>query len=182
MELDTERLHLRELRLADAAAVHGYASDPEAVRYLEFGPNTEDETEAFVRAAMDAAQLVPRTTYTSAIVRQGDEVLLGTVTLRVLDDQYRLGGLGYALARPYWGVGYATEAATAVAGFGFRELGLGRIVATCDPANVASARVLVKVGMTRECRLRDHLWIRGRWRDRDRYVLLPVDWQSSSRR
>ena len=69
------------------------------------------------------------------------------------------------LARDAWGRGYATEAARALVAAGFAQLGLRRIVATCDPANAASARVLEKAGLRRAALLPRYEWAKGRWWD-----------------
>ena len=68
------------------------------------------------------------------------------------------------LAPECWGQGYATEVAPAVVGFA-RTLGMHRVEATCHPSNVRSVRVLEKAGLRLEGRLRDHLHVRGAWRD-----------------
>jgi len=72
---------------------------------------------------------------------------------------------------------YATEAARALLTFGFGQLRLHRIFATCDPANTASARVLEKIGMQREGLLREHEWVKGRWRDSFLYAILDHEWK-----
>jgi RimJ/RimL family protein N-acetyltransferase len=59
--------------------------------------------------------------------------------------------------------------------FGFDELGLHKISATCDPDNRGSARVLEKIGMRREGVLRDHFLIRGQWRDRLLWAVVRTD-------
>jgi RimJ/RimL family protein N-acetyltransferase len=56
--------------------------------------------------------------------------------------------IGYLLGKPFWGRGLATEGALAGLGFGFEELGLGEIVAIVHPDNVASQRVIEKLGMS----------------------------------
>jgi ribosomal-protein-alanine N-acetyltransferase len=86
------------------------------------------------------------------------------------------GEILYLLNRQYWGHGYATEAVRAVLGFGFRELGLHRVYATCRPANVASSRVMEKVGMQREGHLRRHRWMKGAWHDSLLYAILEDEW------
>lgn len=68
------------------------------------------------------------------------------------------------LAPGCWGRGYAIEIAQALVKFA-QALGLHRVEATCHPDNAASARVLTKAGLTLEGRLRDHLLVRGAWRD-----------------
>ncbi len=64
----------------------------------------------------------------------------------------------------YWGRGYATEVAQALVEFA-QASGMHRVEATCHPDNAASVRVLAKAGLTLEGRLRDHLLVRGAWRD-----------------
>lgn len=73
--------------------------------------------------------------------------------------------MGFVISPDRWGSGYATEAAQAVLRFGFEGPGLDRIWATCRPENLASVRVLERIGMQREGHLRDHICIRGRWQD-----------------
>ncbi|MEV0898607.1 GNAT family N-acetyltransferase [Actinoplanes sp. NPDC049802] len=158
-ELRTARLRLRAFRPGDVAAVHVYAGDPEVVRFMEWGPNRLADTEAFVAEAVDP----PEGSHPFAVERDG--VLIGAVALTVTSAEHRRGEFGYVLARGAWGRGYATEVATAVLAHAF-ELGLHRVAATCDPANVASRRVLEKTGLRYEGRLHGYLHIRGEWRDR----------------
>jgi [ribosomal protein S5]-alanine N-acetyltransferase len=65
-----------------------------------------------------------------------------------------------------------------VVGWGFAELGLHRVFGTCDPRNVASARVLRKLGMTHEGHMRHTALIRDGWRDSDLYALLEHEWRA----
>ena len=74
--------------------------------------------------------------------------------------------------------GWATEAAGLLLRFGFNDLRLHRIAATCDPRNVASARVLEKIGMLYEGRLREALLIRDGWRDSSVYAILDREWRA----
>lgn len=166
MELHTPRLLLREFRVGDYPAVHEFASDPEVIRYTDWGPNSPDDTTAFLAEAIEDAEALPRTRYALAIIDRTGDQLIGSVELRVTSRAHRRGVTGYALARQRWGQGLATEAASAMVRLGFDRLGLHKIEATCDPANHGSARVLAKVGMQREGHLRDHLLVRGGWRDR----------------
>ncbi|WP_028568862.1 GNAT family N-acetyltransferase [Salinispora tropica] len=92
--------------------------------------------------------------------------LIGAVELRVTAAAHRRGEFGYVLARSAWGQGYATEAAATVLTYAFEQAGLHRVAATCDPANVASRRVLEKIGMKYEGHLHDYLHIRGEMHDR----------------
>lgn len=85
--------------------------------------------------------------------------------------------LGYWVARPEWGKGYATEAAGAMLRYGFVALGLHRIHADCLSRNPASARVLEKLGMTFEGRLREHAKKSGTYEDLDCYGILRSEYR-----
>jgi RimJ/RimL family protein N-acetyltransferase len=174
MELATTRLVLREFSASDYDTVHAYAGDPGVTRFMDWGPNSPEDTVAFLAQVGREATAVPRRSYTLAVVIRADDQLVGAVHLAQTSTEHRRGELGYVLAPSHWRRGYATEAATAILRFGFEELGLHRITATCDPDNVASARVLEKIGMQYEGRLRQHLLIRGQWRDRLTFAALAT--------
>jgi RimJ/RimL family protein N-acetyltransferase len=163
VELVTDRLVLRDYRGDDLDAVQVYASDLEVCRFMEWGPNTPDDTRAFLETVVASAREQPRSAYELAITREGE--VIGGVGLRVDSVAHQRGNVGWVVRRDAWGQGYATEAARALIGFGVTSLGLHRVEATCEPANLASVRVMAKLGMSREGHLRDHMLVRGRWRD-----------------
>ena len=119
-----ERLTLREFLADDFDAVHSYGSDPEVVRYMPWGPNTEDETRDFLERAQSYAAADPRVGYELAVVQTSTDRLIGGIGLDSADQQ---GILGYCFARPAWGQGFATEAARLILDFGFKTLGLHRV-------------------------------------------------------
>ncbi len=172
LPLQTDRLLLRDFVEDDIPAVHCYASDPEVVRYMVWGPNAEQESREAVERWLAQQGTDPRLDFALAIVLRAEERLIGGCSIRVSDPASRAAYIGYCLNRDYWGRGYGTEAARALVAFGFQQLGLRRIFATCDTRNVASARVLEKAGMRREGHLREHKLIRGEWRDSYVYAIL----------
>jgi RimJ/RimL family protein N-acetyltransferase len=180
MMLETPRLVLREFVQDDWPAVHAYASDPQVVRHMGWGPNTEQETRDHLHQTLAQQRLKPRNLYSFAVVLKNEDQLIGGVALRVSDPESRGGFIGYVFNRRYWGQGYATEAALRLLAFGFEKLDLHRIFATCDPRNVASSRVLEKIGMRREGHLRKHKWQKGRWRDSLMYAVLEHEWTPPS--
>lgn len=174
--LTTPRLVLRDFVEADWKAVHEYASDAEVVRDMIWGPNTEAQTREFIGIALEQQRRRPREQYGLAI--QFEERLVGACRLEVQDAAKKEADLGYVLNRAWWKRGIATEAARGLLKFGFEELKLHRIWATCAPENAASIRVLEKIGMQREGRMREHQLIKGRWRDSLLYACLDRDWCS----
>lgn len=164
MRLTSDRLILREFALRDEADVHRYASDPEVVRYVDWGPNTPDETAARVKTNVEA-QHQDESDLSWAITRHDDDRVIGSAAVWVESSEHSRAQFGYVLARHVWGEGYATEVARALRRYAFGHLRMHRLVATCHPDNAASIRVLEKTGLTCEGRLRDHLRVRGAWRD-----------------
>jgi ribosomal-protein-alanine N-acetyltransferase len=169
MRLTGDRVHLREFDRADLDAVHAYASDPDVVRYMDWGPNATADSQAFLD---DAIALPPTARDRYPLAIEVDGQLIGGAELRVVSAANRRGEIGYVLGRPWWGRGYATEAAELLTRFGFGELGLHKVAATCHPDNIGSARVLTKIGMAPEGHLRDHVLVRGRWQDRLLYGIV----------
>ena len=97
--------------------------------------------------------------------------MIGAVGLRIEREDQRA-ELGYWIGRPYWNQGYCTEAARAVLDFGFEQLGLNRIYASHFTRNPASGRVMQKLGMTHEGRLRQHVRKWDAFEDVEVYAVL----------
>ncbi len=182
VELETERLVLREFRKDDWKVVHEYAVDPEVVRYMPWGPNDERDTKDFIARALASQLEDPRTKFEFAITVAATDRLIGGTGIRISRPESLGADMGYCLRRDVWSDGYATEAARAVVAFGFERLGLHRIFATCDIENAASARVLGKAGMRREAHFREDEWVRGQWRSSYLYAILVQEWKELSGR
>jgi RimJ/RimL family protein N-acetyltransferase len=169
-ELLTDRLRLRAFRPGDWPAVHDYAADVEVVRFMDWGPNTIEQTRYHVNRSVAMAEVSPRLTFPYVVERLADRRVIGATELSMTSLDHRRAEMGYVLAREAWGRGFATEAAGALLDYAFDKLGLHRVAATCDPDNAGSARVLEKIGMTPEGRMRAYYLIRGEWRDRLMYA------------
>ena len=116
-----------------------------------------------------------------AVVLRTEGRLIGACTIAVRTDELHQGELWYLMNRRYWGHGHTTEAARAVLEYSFKELELHRVYATCRAANLASIRVLEKLGMRREGHLREHRWMKGRWQDSFLYAILDREWYEQDR-
>ncbi|MBW4840581.1 MAG: GNAT family N-acetyltransferase [Paenibacillaceae bacterium] len=175
MEMITERLHLRDYTWEDEKEVHAYASDSLVVEHMLWGPNTEEETQDYLRQVIQKQEQVPRTAYDLAVVIRETGQLIGGCGLFL--EGYRQAELGYCFNRIYWGRGYATEAAKALVRMGFQDLGLHRIYATCRPDNRGSAKVMLKLGMRYEGHFREHRWHNAKWRDSYQYSILSREFE-----
>jgi RimJ/RimL family protein N-acetyltransferase len=173
----TERLALRSLCDDDAAAIAGGAGDRRVARYLIQVPSPYPVALArrWVRSRLEWWPTGRGVTLGIA-EREAPRALLGTVSLRRFARDRRA-ELGYWLAADAWGNGYATEAAHALVGFGFREYELARIYAQVLAGNTASMRVLEKLGMVTEGVKRQHVRKGHRLHDVVLYGLLREEWR-----
>ncbi len=178
MILTTPRLLLREFRESDWQAVLEYQRDPLYLRYNPWTHRTEADARNSVRMFIAWQAEQPRTKFQFAIILKEQARLIGNCGIRMRGLDAHEADIGYELDSRYWGQGYATEAARALLAFGFGELRLHRIWAYCIAENVASARVLQKIGMQREGRLREKEWMKSRWWDTLVYAILDHEWQT----
>lgn len=179
MRIDTARLTVREFREDDWPAMHAYWSDP---RYQRFNPEVENIERAvrdLVGRFVASQTEEPRRMWQLAVVDRADGRLIGNCGIRVNDSAQREANIGYELNPDDWGRGFATEAARAIIGFGFGELGLHRVWAECVADNAGSAGVLEKLGLRREAHFRQHRWSKDRWWDTLIYAILDDEWRAA---
>ena len=169
-ELETSRLVLRPFRQADVDDVCFLVNDIGVARNTLNIPHPYARADAEAWIAAHGPQLERREAVTYAVTAPG-EGLVGAAGL-ILEMEHERAELGYWIGRPYWGRGYATEASHALLRWGFATLGLHRIHASHFPRNPASGRVLRKLGMRHEGRLREHVVKWGDHLDLERYGVL----------
>lgn len=112
----------------------------------------------------------PKTRFVFAIIY--NERMIGAGEINIRDFTNKGAEIAYIINPDYWGKGIATHAATLLIDFGFKKLKMHRIFATCDPRNIGSLKVLEKVEMTKEGRIRENLLIKDGWRDSLLYSIL----------
>lgn len=151
--LQTERLNLRPLTLDDAADYWPLVRDAQILRYV--GEKPCESLDA-VRALLRDRPLADYANHgygRLAVTTREDGRFVGWCGLKYLPDLDEV-DIGYRFLRDCWGRGYASEAGAAVLRQGFEQLGLQRIVGLVVPDNAASVRVLCKLGLRHERRLR----------------------------
>jgi RimJ/RimL family protein N-acetyltransferase len=172
--LRTERLLLRPFLASDADEIVRLAGAREiAATTLRIPhPYSKADADTFIAACARRAEEDLAAVF--AVDLRDQFQLLGAVGLE-LELPHRRAELGYWIGVPYWGNGYATEAARAVVHYGFDTLNLNRIYASHFPHNPASAQVLRKIGMQHEGRLRSHVQKWDQFYDLELYAVLRAD-------
>ena len=143
LEFKTCRLTLRPLSTKDLATTHEYATDLDVTKYMIYLPNhSEEETLEFLQWCEAEWNKEQPNDYEFAICLNGKHI--GAISLSHVDGTYY--ELGWVLHKHYQGTGYATEAARELVRFA-KSLGAQKLIAHCDTRNVASRRVMEKLGM-----------------------------------
>jgi len=169
--LHTGRLCLRPLTLEDAPRVQQLAGDKDIARTTLTIPHPYPDGAAEQWIATQQERFEKDELVNFAVTRKDDQALMGVISLK-LDLAHANAELGYWIGKPYWSQGYTTEAAKAVLAYGFKELKLHRIYAHYMAHNPASGRVMEKIGMTYEGRLRGHILKWGAFYDVVAYSIL----------
>ena len=173
--LDTSRLYLRRFKVSDATIVfENWSSDDEVTQFVAWPTHEDLETTERILVNWEAAYQLLNTYQWAIVDRQSDEVI-GSISLFQFHRRGRRHycELGYCLAKRYWNQGLTTEAAKTVLQFAFEQIGVDGVIAKHDVRNVASGRVMQKLGMTHDKLVRRAV-LNGRreWVDCDTYVIL----------
>jgi [ribosomal protein S5]-alanine N-acetyltransferase len=176
--LHTDRLRLRPFTDADADALYALHSNAVVLRYWDSPPWTDRaRADLFLARCRQIAD--EGTGARVAIERLTDGVFLGWCGVTQWNPDYRSASLGYCLGEAAWGQGFATEAAGALVQWAFDTFDLNRLQAEADTRNVASGRVLEKLGFVHEGTLREDCIVNGDVSDSWVFGLLRREWGAS---
>lgn len=169
MFIKTERLLIREFEFKDWQAVHEYTSDNQVMFYIPEGVFTEEDTREFVNKNRgENAENFP-------VVLLDENILIGHIVFHKYFGEHTY-EIGWVFNPNYFNKGYASEAALAICKYGFEEMKLHRIIATCQPQNTPSYRVMEKIGMKREGYFKKCIPHGKEWWDEYYYAILEEEW------
>lgn len=170
LPLTTARLSVEMMRPQHAAALAEYRSHPEVARYQDWEtPFTIEMAERLIAGQVQLDG--PANDDWVQLVVLADGRPIGDVAVGIHDNGQQA-TIGYTVTPTEQGRGYATEAVGAVIDSLFDEAHLHRVVAGIDPQNIASRRLLDKLGFRYEGRAVQSTFVRGEWVDDDRFALL----------
>ncbi len=178
LPIETSRLRLRALVRDDLGALHAINSREDVARWLYWEPRSEDDIRKLLDAQIARTRDEPETGVMLAVELAETGEPVGQVSLRVTPE-HRQGELGFIFHPDHHGRGYATEAAEAMLALAFGTYDLHRVYGRLEPRNVASARVLERLGMRREAHLVENEWVKGEWQSELVYALLASEWRAA---
>jgi len=176
--LETERLVLREIVPADAEDLFHIFSDEETMRYWSCLPYTSvDQAHRLIEGL--AKVRLAGAGINWAITLRGDERLIGKCGYNEWRKAHRRGDISYIVAREQRGKGVVSEALGALLDYGFDQMNLHSVEAGVTPGNVASTRMLQRLGFRLEGHLRENFLTDRGFVDSLIYSLLRSDWESA---
>ena len=180
--LETARMIMRAFNDADAPAFSVYRSDLDVARYQGWdAPFTLAQAIAFIDELRQTQPGTPGKWYQIALQLKSTGQLIGDCAFCVLADEPLQATIGFTLSQRYHGNGYATEAVRRLIDYLFDNFKLHRVRAICDVENLASVRVLERLGLRREAHLIDHEWFKGHWSSVYWYAILEDEWTQKTK-
>jgi ribosomal-protein-serine acetyltransferase len=175
----SDDLELRLLQLADAEELFALTDANRSylrqwLPWLDLITQVED-TRDFI--AKTLKQFADHECLVTAIRNGGN--IVGLVGFNRIEQQDRVGYIGYWLAESACGKGIMTKACRSLIDYGFATLNLNRIVITCATENHRSRAIPLRIGFTHEGVIRDAEWLYSQFGDHDIYALLAKDWNKS---
>lgn len=177
LHLETARLILRPFEQRDIQPFSAYRSDPYVAKYQGWqAPFSLEQATRFVDEMMTRTPGEPGQWYQFALELKKSGEMIGDCAFQRLAEDHAQAEIGFTLASPFQGQGYGTEAVRRLIDYLFGDLSLHRLRANCDPDNLASSRLLEKVGMRHEGHFVESLWFKGVWADEEWYAILQREW------
>ncbi len=175
MQLFTERLLLRDITIDDKQAIFNYRSDAEANKFQSWIPETLEDVESFIeRNNKEFNQ--PESWYQILITDKETKAVIGDIGIHFFGDENLQVELGITLNKFFYGKGYASEALKSIIDFLFNDLNKHRIMASIDPDNGDSMKLMERIGLRKEGHFKKSLFWKGKWVDDVIFAVLKEEW------
>jgi RimJ/RimL family protein N-acetyltransferase len=175
LPIATERLILRKYRYTDIPDIVAYSSHPSIAEEVNWKP-TRTSVKKYIKKQECVYPEDDPKWLDLAMELKAEHIVMGTIGIGIISRDHRQGIVGWGVGIDYRCQGYATEAACAIITFGFTHMHLHKIIARSDALNVASWKLMEKIGMKREAHFRHHRFQKGEWRDKFEYAILKEEW------
>lgn len=182
LPIETDRLVLRTFERGDIDGLSAYHALPSVQRYVF--SRTRDVSEIASALNIMRGQVClqrPGDTLTLAMLRKGDQTLVGHVSLHWSDATAGQGEVRFCVNPSYSGQGYSREALSALLDLAFDHFRIHRILIRSDGRNHHSIKLLQKLGMRLEAHYREHALFQGEWDEELHFAILDREWQRSSK-
>ncbi len=179
MNLKTERLILRKLKMSDLDDLYSFRSNPEIVKFQSFDAFTIEESKKFIEEQSQTEFGTPGEWVQTGIVWKENNKLVGDFALCPDKDEPRTVEIGVTINTEFQGKGFAIEAFKRVFEYLFTETETHRIIGMLDTENHGSRKLMENLNLRREAHFIKSYWDKGynEWRDEYLYAMLKEDWE-----
>ena len=177
ISLETDRLILRPLKDQDSESLYENVKEYDIAKWTISIPHPYPKEGAMAFIKQSKKHMQSGLAYHLAILSKDTSELMGVMSLIGVNMRHRNAELGYWVGKDYWNKGIATEAASKMLEFGFKDLNMQRISARCIHGNIPSIRVIEKIGMKYEGTFRKEILKEDRFIDMKYYAILKEEWR-----
>lgn len=172
----TNRLLVRPIEKEDAKLLFAYRSNVIENMYQGWIPGKIEDVYDFINDKISPSINIVDTWYQLTIIEKETNVLIGDIGLHFIDAENKQVEIGCTLNKEYQGKGYATEALEGIIDYLFMTLNKHRIMASVDPRNHKSLKLLERIGFRKEAHFKKSLFINNEWVDDIIYAILQEEW------
>jgi RimJ/RimL family protein N-acetyltransferase len=175
MIFETKRLIIRPVTLNDRIEIFEYRRNKEINKYQGWIPETIEDVEVFIGKIAKKID-EPMTWFQFAIIEKATEKIIGDVGIQFFDNENRQVEIGCTLNQDFQNKGYATETIKRIVDYLFGELNKQKVIASIDPDNKSSIRLVERIGFRRETHAVERFFVNEKWVDDLIYVLTKSNW------
>ncbi|MCR6673714.1 GNAT family N-acetyltransferase [Devosia ginsengisoli] len=182
LPIHTDRLTLRTFERGDIDGLCAYHALPSVQRYVFSRTRDRGEIAGALKIMREHVSLQrPGDTLTLAVIRKGDQALVGHVALLWADATAGQGEVRFVVNPAHAGQGYAGEALAALFDLAFDHFRIHRVFARSDGRNHHSIKLMQRLGMRLEAHYREHALFQGEWDEELHFAILDREWQRSTK-
>lgn len=176
IEFQTDRLIIRQLDNNDADILFNYRSNAIENKYQGWIPEKIDDVYDFINNKISSTINISGTWFQLSIIHKEDTILIGDIGLHFINTDNKQVEIGFTLSKDYQGKGFATEALKEIIDYLFNQLNKHRIIASIDPRNNKSIKLLERLGFRKEAHFKKSLYMHNEWVDDVIYAILKEEW------
>lgn len=176
--IETERLHIRKLKLSDIDDFYVYRSNPEVTRYQGFDVMTKEQCLDFINSQQNKILGEPGAWIYYGIENRSTKKLIGDCAIMFHADDPRIAESGITISHLHQKQGYSKEGLIGIFDFLFHTQNVWRILEFADTENISSYKVLESIGFRREGHFIENVWFKGKWASEYQYAMLKREWDN----
>jgi len=178
VEINTQRLLIRNLATADLEDFYVYRSNPGVTKYQGFDVMNRKQAKTFIENQMIKNFGIPGDWVQYAITIKERDKLIGDCAIRLLEEDIRIAENGITISPEYQRNGYAKEAMLGIMKWLFEEKKVHRIVEVVDVENLGSIKLMESLNFRREAYFVENIFFNGKWGSEYLYAMLEREWQN----